>query len=183
MNEPDVMRCTALLWAAILGRAEVVRLLFARKGVEVNKSGPDGFTALFIASHHGHVEVVRLLLARQGVEDNKTTEKGATALMIASENGHVEVVRLLLVLQGVELNQAIANGVTALDFASLNGHVEVFMFGVRSSTEGCDWLVPGYSPGADVQLPTCGQGDLNPGTAGSALCLARLAGVVTLPLA
>jgi ankyrin repeat protein len=85
---------TALIWAASLGRADVVRLLLARKCVEVNKSAADGFTARLIASDDGHVEVVQLLLARKDVEDNKTAADGATALYIASQNGHVEVMRL-----------------------------------------------------------------------------------------
>ncbi len=70
----------------------MVRLLLARKGVEVNKSAADGYTALYVASQEGQVEVVRLLLARQGVEVNKTAQNGATALHTASQNGHGEVV-------------------------------------------------------------------------------------------
>ncbi len=70
MNEADETACTALLWAAVLGRADVVRLLLARKGVQVNKGAAEGGTALIVASENGHVEVVRLLLARQDVEVN-----------------------------------------------------------------------------------------------------------------
>ncbi len=72
VNEADETGGTGLLWAAILGRADVVRILLARKGVEVNKADASGCTALFVASNNGHVEVVRLLLARQGVEVNKS---------------------------------------------------------------------------------------------------------------
>ncbi len=79
-----------------LSIVEVVRLLLARQGVEVNKTAQKGSTALFMASQNGHVEVVRLLLARHDVEVNKTAQKGSTALFMASQNGHVEVVRLLL---------------------------------------------------------------------------------------
>jgi hypothetical protein len=35
----------------------VVRLLLARKGVEVNKTAQDGYTALFMASQNGHIEI------------------------------------------------------------------------------------------------------------------------------
>ncbi len=67
------------------GHVEVVRLLLARQGVEVNKTAQNGSTALLIASQKGHVQVVQLLLARQGVEVNKTTPAGCTALMSASD--------------------------------------------------------------------------------------------------
>ncbi len=71
----------ALRYAAFLGQVDVVRLLLARKGVEINNSTADGATALIYASQQGHVEVVQILLARQGVEVNKTTQDGATALI------------------------------------------------------------------------------------------------------
>ena len=76
VNEADETGYTALLWSAFLGRADVGRLLLARKGVEVNKSAADGATALIVASQKGHVEVVRILLAREGVEVNKTAPDG-----------------------------------------------------------------------------------------------------------
>ncbi len=50
MNEADETGWTALLWAASLGWADVVRLLLARQGVEVNKSTQNGATALMVAS-------------------------------------------------------------------------------------------------------------------------------------
>ncbi len=59
---------TALMAASRKGHVEVVRLLLARQGVEVNKTTPDGITALMVASYKGQVEVARLLLARQDVE-------------------------------------------------------------------------------------------------------------------
>ena len=67
-----ILAGTAIIVASQKGHVEVVRLLLARKGVEVNKSAQDGTTALISASLHGHVEVVQLLLAREGVEVNKT---------------------------------------------------------------------------------------------------------------
>jgi ankyrin repeat protein len=63
VNEADEKGWTALIWAAFLGRADVVRLLLARKGVEVDQGAADGATALIASSQSGHVEVVRLLLA------------------------------------------------------------------------------------------------------------------------
>jgi hypothetical protein len=86
VNEADETGCTALILASQDGHVEVVRLLLARKGVEVNKSAQNGATALMVASQSGHVKVVRLLLARQDVEVNKTAQNGGAALIVYSEN-------------------------------------------------------------------------------------------------
>jgi ankyrin repeat protein len=51
---------TALMLASENGHVEAVRLLLARKGVEVNKSAAGGATALHFASKNGYVEVVGL---------------------------------------------------------------------------------------------------------------------------
>jgi ankyrin repeat protein len=113
---------TAQMAASRNGQVEVVGLLLARQGVEVNKSAAYGATALMVASLTGHVKVVRLLLAQQDVEVNKTMSADFTALMLASQSGHVEVVRLLLARQGVEVNQTAADGRSALCAASQSGY-------------------------------------------------------------
>jgi ankyrin repeat protein len=43
------------------GHVEVVRLLLARQGVELNQAIANGAMALYFASQNGHVEVVQLL--------------------------------------------------------------------------------------------------------------------------
>ncbi len=50
VNEANGAGCTALILASAKGQMEVVRLLLARKDVEVNKSATDGYTALMHAS-------------------------------------------------------------------------------------------------------------------------------------
>ena len=40
------------------GHAEVVSMLLAKQGVDVNQATNDGFTPLYIASENGHAEVV-----------------------------------------------------------------------------------------------------------------------------
>jgi ankyrin repeat protein len=79
VNEADEFGCTALIYAAALARAEVVRLLLAPQGVEVKQATELGYSALIIASLGGQLEVVRLLLAHQGVQVNKCAADGATA--------------------------------------------------------------------------------------------------------
>jgi ankyrin repeat protein len=50
VNEAGETGWTALMLASENGHVEVVRLLLARQGVEVNKSSVDGYTALMFAS-------------------------------------------------------------------------------------------------------------------------------------
>ena len=64
MNAAD--GATALYLASQNGHVEVVRLLLARKGVEVNKTAADGGTALMVASQKGRVEVVRSVITVSG---------------------------------------------------------------------------------------------------------------------
>ena len=92
------------------GHAEVVSMLLAKQGVDVNQADDDGCTPLYIASQEGHAEVVSMLLAKQGVNVNQATEDGCTPLFIASQKGHAEVVSMLLAKQGVDVNQAMNDG-------------------------------------------------------------------------
>lgn len=147
MNDYDV-----LLGAAKNGHPEIVKLLLAVPGIDVNKECKDWHisvddhrsTPLERAAKNGHTEVVRLLLAIPGIEVNKHCP-----LMFAARNGHAEVVKLLLAAPGIDVNlgsplaEAIENKHTEvvrlllvapgidvnlgalLAEAAMNGHVEV----------------------------------------------------------
>ena len=55
---------TPLYIASQNGHAEVVSMLLAKQGVDVNQAKDNGTTPLLIASYSGHAEVVvRMLLA------------------------------------------------------------------------------------------------------------------------
>ena len=56
------MRTTsgALIYAAMPGQVDVVRVLLAAPGVDVNLAAEDGFTALSAARANGHAAVVAL---------------------------------------------------------------------------------------------------------------------------
>jgi len=116
---------TVLLHASEEGHAEVVAMLLAKQGVDVNQAADDGVTPLYIASQEGHSEVVSMLLAKQGVDVNQAADDGCTPLYIASQEGHSEVVSMLLAKQGVDVNQAMIDGSTPLYIASQEGHSEV----------------------------------------------------------
>ena len=88
---------TPLSYAAEHGHQEVVKLLLARGGVDVNYVDAEyGLTPLSQAAKNGHEGIiVRLLLAEDAdvcVEDNS----GLTALQLASLNLHEELAQLLI---------------------------------------------------------------------------------------
>ena len=125
MNQASDNGTTPLYIASEKGHAEVVSILLAKQGVNVNQTMNDGATPLYAASLQGHTEVVSMLLAKQGVGANQAMKGGCTPLWIASRYGHTEVVSLLLAKQGVDVNQATKNGDTPLRIASQNGHAKV----------------------------------------------------------
>lgn len=57
---------------------EVVKLLLAKDGVNVNEAHKDGWTPLHIASQNGHAKVVQLLLTHEGVNVNQAQKDGWT---------------------------------------------------------------------------------------------------------
>ena len=82
------------------GHKEIVQLLLAVPGININSAMNHGATPLFIASQNGHKEIVLLLLAVAGINVNAATNNGATPLYIAAERGHKEIVQLLVELGG-----------------------------------------------------------------------------------
>jgi ankyrin repeat protein len=102
----DKYGMTPLYIASQEGHAEVVSMLLAKQGVNVNQAMNNGVTPIYIASQEGHAEVVSMLLAKHGVKVNQAMNDGATPLYTASQEGHAEVVSMLLAKQGVNVNQA-----------------------------------------------------------------------------
>ncbi len=73
---------------------ELLQLL-KTPGADVNKPGPEGFTALHWAARNGHLEVVAILLAHKA-NPTITTPEGETAAQFAEEKRHDAIVSLLL---------------------------------------------------------------------------------------
>ena len=117
---------TTLYAASSNGHAEVVSMLLAKQGVDVNQAQNQGVTPLLIASQKGHAEVVKLLLAAPGVDVNKTDDDDWTPLYIASQTGHSEVVSMLLAMPGIDVNKATPSDKnTPLLVACKKGHLSV----------------------------------------------------------
>jgi ankyrin repeat protein len=116
---------TPLLVAGQQGHLEVVRVLVAELGANVNQGTQDGVTPLYAAAQQGHEEVVRVLVAELGANVNQGTQNGVTPLHFAAEDGNVEVVRVLVAELGANVNQGTQNGATPLIAAAQHGHMKV----------------------------------------------------------
>jgi hypothetical protein len=93
VNWKDNIGSTALCWASVEGRVEIIKLLLDR-GAQIDIQNIVGWTALMIAVWNGKVECVRLLQER-GADMSLKCKSGKTARDQAVERGHVEIVLLL----------------------------------------------------------------------------------------
>ena len=93
IDESDEANCTALLWAAVGGHHETVRLLLA-SGASADFVNADGESALLLAAFFGHPEVARVLL-QAGADVRLADADGRTPRQRASAKGHATVVRLI----------------------------------------------------------------------------------------
>ena len=95
----NVVACngaTAMMWAALNDKVDVVKLLLAH-GCDTNAATTSGVTALMEAAERGHVDVVELLLnARCDVGATTMFNGNKTALDIAYQHGHANVLEALL---------------------------------------------------------------------------------------
>ncbi|KAE8303969.1 Ankyrin repeat protein 1 [Giardia duodenalis] len=109
----DIHGGTALMVAAVLGHAEVVKLLMKH---ESRMRSSNEYTALMWATANERIEVVRLLLDAEGCMER---DRGFTALTIAAYFGCLDCVKVLL-----EKEKYISSR-SALCVADMNGHPEV----------------------------------------------------------
>ncbi len=93
LNEYDSWGFTALMYAVVYGRIEIVKELL-NSGANANVNC--GNSVLIEASMNNHIEIVRELI-RAGANINYYNNKGNwTALMVASHLGHVDIAKELL---------------------------------------------------------------------------------------
>ncbi|MBF0504917.1 MAG: ankyrin repeat domain-containing protein [Candidatus Omnitrophica bacterium] len=102
---------TALMFAAMAGRKDIVELLI-RKKAAVNAKTKDGWTALMGAALAGRDDVVELLLAN-GADAKAETNLGETALFMAAKNNYINVMRQLI-NKGADVNAKTRAGETVL---------------------------------------------------------------------
>ena len=125
INATDCMGSTALIWAAMKGHEDVVKMLLEREGINPNQADTRfGRTPLSWAVVNRHEGVVKMLLEREDVNpDHADTEYGRTPLLWAVVNGHEGVVKMLLERKDVNPDHADTKyGRTPLLWAVVNGH-------------------------------------------------------------
>jgi len=143
VNARDIASCTPLMWAALRGHEEVVKMLLERGDVNPNVADRRwDQTPLLWAAHEGHEGVVKTLLQREDVNPNLAdTRDGRTPLSYAARNGHEGVVRLLLERNNIRIDVQDNQNQTPHSLASSGGHDKVARMisewtGAMSNTEG-----------------------------------------------
>ena len=125
INATDSLGRTALVWAAVGGHEEAVRILLQRKDINPNtRDAQYDRTPLLWAVERGYAGVVKLLLEREDINPNTPdTEFGRTPLRWAVRNGHERIVKLLLEREDINPNTPdIEFGRTPLWRAVNGGH-------------------------------------------------------------
>lgn len=112
----DDMGTTPLMYAALVGGPDVIRLLIDR-GVQVNASNKFGATALMWAA--SRTENVKALLAR-GADVNARASNGWTALIAATRYGNANAMRILLAAGADTSSPQIRRALFAASFFSTN---------------------------------------------------------------
>ena len=114
---------TPLLCAAMMGHAEIVKILIESGANPRLRNLKNGTTPLVVASQNGHVEVVRVLL-NIGKADPNEIGANMAPLYIACVKGHKEIVEALL-KSGANVDEKHKGTTTALFVACHNGFTEV----------------------------------------------------------
>ena len=93
-NSEGELGLTLLMIAAMNHRVEVVDLLLATDGIEVNK-GRGAYTALHLACKEGNGAIISKLIAAPGIDINALDFFKCTPIMTALDYGGTEAVRLM----------------------------------------------------------------------------------------
>jgi len=118
VNSATSYGLTALMFAAVSGRVNMVDLLLSRRA-DVRSSSDIGLTALAMAADYGYADIAQRLLEADA-EPNAPYGARKTVLMGAAAQAHTGVVRVLL--EGrADVNWVSSDGFTALLYAVEHG--------------------------------------------------------------
>jgi ankyrin repeat protein len=122
----DVDNSTALYFAAVLGKKEVVNYLLRKPGINYNAVNDNDETIFFGAVLSGNKEIVDFLLKKSDIDWNKSEKNSrATPLLEAIKRNNKGIVELLLSNKNIDCNKANYKGKTPLHIAVSDGNVEI----------------------------------------------------------
>ena len=124
VNVADKQGLTPLFLASRDGREDVVALLSAQQGINLERGDKEAHTPLCIAVANGHLKIFSRLLNR-GADPHAKDKNGMIPLHIASKRGNFEAVISLLKTKGGNINERDNNGNTPLHYAAGIGHVDL----------------------------------------------------------
>lgn len=121
----DILGQSFLNITCELANLDVIKMLLAADGIDVNKLDSSGATPLHSAISKGNLEVVRELLGNTKIDVNKPNSSGKTPLHIACSHKEVGVVKELLSVEGIRINERDSFGCTPLQLACMEGRIEI----------------------------------------------------------
>jgi len=121
----DEIGATALHWAAIYGKKEVIKIILGFSP-DVNARERHEGTTMHWAAHFDDPEVIGWLLDH-GAKIDHVNRFGRTPLLVAARRGCKSVIEILL-KRGADIKAALGDGSTALHIAAKNGHTDVIEY-------------------------------------------------------
>lgn len=97
----DKFSRSALSWACLMGREDMVKLFFSYPEVDLALDSVDteGNTNLILASMSGNINIIKMIskvFRRNRLDVNKVNERGKSALTVAHENEFTDCAEVLL---------------------------------------------------------------------------------------
>ncbi|RYP86623.1 hypothetical protein DL769_000691 [Monosporascus sp. CRB-8-3] len=113
---------TPLLYAAMNGYEDIVKLLLETNKVNADFESDEGLTPLSHAAASGHENIVKLLLEMAKVNADSKSNLYRTPLSYAAERGHEGIIKLLLETSKVNADSKSSRDRTPLSYAAENGY-------------------------------------------------------------
>jgi ankyrin repeat protein len=112
---------TALHWATVRGRVEVVKYLVETCEADIQIANRYGRTAMHYAIYSGKLEIVQYLVESAGADIHVVDNYGFTSLHCASEEASLEIVQYLVETAGANVHAMEKTGRTPVQNACKYG--------------------------------------------------------------
>ena len=133
VNEQNSDARTALWYACVNNRTEIVQILLKNKKINVNLQDNGGWSPFSSACHYNRYECVLMMLQDPRVDINMADDEGISPLMWACYNGYTKIVQLLISFgRNIDILKkstkdwsGIKSGSTALDMAKQQNDTDI----------------------------------------------------------